>query len=84
MAHQLSSPLHLQNVPAVTSEVVVTCEENATALAVRYGSDPTDNMFASEPRDLLVGSDVEHAARRVVATCRKVHPIGHEGDGVDV
>ena len=60
-----------QSIPDVTVEVIVTGQKKTTALAEGDTGDAADDVVVAVHRQLLVRPDVEHPARRVVASSRK-------------
>ena len=60
-----------QSIPDVTIEVIVTGQKKTTALAEGDTGDAADDVVVAVHRQLLVRPDVEHPARRVVASSRK-------------
>lgn len=84
MSRQNSHPIIKKRVPDVAVEVVVSSEQQSSALAESYRCNSTDDIFVAVCYELLICSDVEETAGRVVATCSEGHPVGEEGDRVDV
>ena len=60
-----------ESIPDVTVEVVVAGEQESARLAERDAGDAADDVVVAVHRQLLVRPDVEHPARRVVASSRK-------------
>ena len=68
----------LESVPDIAVEVVVSTEQQSTALGERYRRDSTDDVVVRVHSDLLVGADVEQSARCVVGTSRERKPARKE------
>ena len=66
----------LQDVPDVTVKVVVTAQQEATALGEGHRRDATDDVVVRVHAYLLVRADVKQAARRVVRPSRKRMTVG--------
>lgn len=64
----------LHRVPDVTVEVIVAGEQQPAGFGEGDGCDAADDVVVAVHGQLLVGADVEHAARRVVGTRRKREP----------
>lgn len=78
----LTGALALHGVPHVAVEVVVAGEQQAARLAEGDGRDAADDVVVRVHRQLLVGADVEHAARRVVGAGREREPGREELDHI--
>lgn len=62
----LTGPLRLHRVPDVAVEVIVAGEQQTAAPRERHRRDAADDVVVRIHGQLLVGADVEHAARGVV------------------
>lgn len=76
--------LALHGVPDVAVEVVVAGQQQAARLAEGHGRDAADDVVVRVHRQLLVGADVEHAARRVVRARREREARREERNRIDI
>ena len=74
----LTGPLGAHGVPDVAVEVVVSGEEEPAALGEGDAGDAADDVVVRVHGQLLVGADVEQAARGVVGASRERVPVREE------
>lgn len=84
MTGQDASTLRLHGVPHVTVEVIVTGQQETTALAEGDTRDAANYVVVRVERQLLIGANIEEPASGVVGSRRERVAVGEERDGVYV
>lgn len=74
--HTCSLPF--QSVPNVAVEVVVSSQQQASALGEGHGSDATDDVVVAVHHQLLVSTQVKQPAGGVIGACAKCIPVGEK------
>lgn len=84
MTSKNTCTISLQRVPHVTVEVVVASQEQAAAFGESYGRDPADDVVVGVEQQLLVGAEVEEAARGIVRAGGEGISVGEKTDSINI
>jgi len=84
VAHELIHIGTKLSIPDVAVEIVITSKEEFATLGEAARRNTAQNLIVGILVDLVVGTDVEQTARRVVGTGDESVAIGEELHGVDV